>query len=67
MMDILDPIVLQIDKTVLVNNWRWLAQQSAGASCSVVVKANAYGLGHKMPNGDTLISVHMMAPDLQAL
>lgn len=45
MIDIPDPIVLQIDKTVLVNNWRWLAQQSAGASCGAAVKANAYGLG----------------------
>ncbi len=36
---------LTVDLTALVENWRRLAALSAGAECSAVVKANAYGLG----------------------
>ncbi|WP_421852102.1 alanine racemase [Oricola sp.] len=37
---------LTIDLSALVDNWKWLARQSAPARCAAVVKANAYGLGN---------------------
>jgi alanine racemase len=37
--------LLTIDVAAVVDNWRDLAQRSAPAECSAVVKADAYGLG----------------------
>jgi alanine racemase len=36
---------LTIDLQALTANWRYLRQQSPGAACGAVVKADAYGLG----------------------
>ncbi|HET9638327.1 MAG TPA: alanine racemase [Allosphingosinicella sp.] len=39
------PLRLLIDGEALVENWRWLGRQSAGAACGAAVKADGYGLG----------------------
>ncbi|HEX9966075.1 MAG TPA: alanine racemase [Allosphingosinicella sp.] len=39
------PLRLLLDGEALVDNWRWLGKQSAGAACGAAVKADAYGLG----------------------
>jgi alanine racemase len=39
------PLRLLLDGEALVENWRWLRQQSAGAACGAAVKADGYGLG----------------------
>jgi alanine racemase len=39
------PLRLLLDGEALVENWRWLARQSAGAACGAAVKADGYGLG----------------------
>jgi alanine racemase len=39
------PLRLLLDGEALVDNWRWLGQQSAGAGCGAAVKADGYGLG----------------------
>lgn len=45
MIDIAPPLRLRIDGNALADNWRWLAHQSAGATCGAAIKANGYGLG----------------------
>jgi len=37
--------ILTIDLAAIVENWRFLAARSHPATCTAVVKANAYGLG----------------------
>ncbi len=37
--------VLTVDLAALADNWRTMARLAAGAECSAVVKADAYGLG----------------------
>lgn len=37
--------VLTVDLDALCSNWRWLRDASRGATCSAVVKADAYGTG----------------------
>jgi alanine racemase len=37
--------LLTIDLSALVSNWRHLAAEAAGAECSAVIKADAYGIG----------------------
>jgi alanine racemase len=37
--------LLTIDLATLVSNWRHLAAEAAGAECSAVIKADAYGVG----------------------
>jgi alanine racemase len=39
------PLRLLLDGDALVENWRWLGRQSAGAACGAAVKADGYGLG----------------------
>ncbi|HEX8624927.1 MAG TPA: alanine racemase [Allosphingosinicella sp.] len=39
------PLRLLLDGEALVENWRWLRQQGAGAACGAAVKADGYGLG----------------------
>ena len=39
------PLRLILDGEALVENWRWLRKQSAGAGCGAAVKADGYGLG----------------------
>jgi len=39
------PLRLLLDGAALVDNWRWLQQQSAGAACGAAVKADGYRLG----------------------
>lgn len=39
------PLRLMLDRTALVDNWRWLAAQSGAESCGAAIKANGYGLG----------------------
>ncbi len=39
------PLRLILDGEALVENWRWLRGQSAGADCGAAVKADGYGLG----------------------
>jgi alanine racemase len=39
------PLRLLLDGEALVENWRWLRRQSAGADCGAAVKADGYGLG----------------------
>jgi alanine racemase len=39
------PLRLLLDGEALVENWRWLGRQSAGAACGAAVKADGYGLG----------------------
>jgi alanine racemase len=37
--------LLTIDLSALAGNWRLLAAEAAGAECSAVIKADAYGIG----------------------
>jgi len=37
--------LLTIDLSTLAGNWRLLATEAAGAECSAVIKADAYGIG----------------------
>jgi alanine racemase len=39
------PLRLRLDGEALVENWRWLERQGAGAACGAAVKADGYGLG----------------------
>jgi alanine racemase len=39
------PLRLLLDGEALVENWRWLRRQGAGAACGAAVKADGYGLG----------------------
>ncbi|HEU0134520.1 MAG TPA: alanine racemase [Allosphingosinicella sp.] len=39
------PLRLLLDGEALVDNWRWLREQSSGADCGAAVKADGYGLG----------------------
>jgi alanine racemase len=39
------PLRLLLDGDALVENWRWLRRQGAGADCGAAVKADGYGLG----------------------
>ncbi len=39
------PLRLLLDGEALVENWRWLRKQGAGAACGAAVKADGYGLG----------------------
>ncbi|HEX9946828.1 MAG TPA: alanine racemase [Allosphingosinicella sp.] len=39
------PLRLLLDGEALVENWRWLERQSAGAACGAAVKADGYALG----------------------
>ncbi len=45
MTDYQAPLRLRLSKSALQSNWRWLAEQSAGAACGAAIKANGYGLG----------------------
>lgn len=44
-MDYHSPLRLKLDRDALIANYHWLKQQSGGAQCGAVVKANGYGLG----------------------